>query len=80
MQKPITIAHNDYVNTIVNATNQSGLPAFVMIPVLKDVIRELEQIAQNDLAHDLQLYRQSIEQKNMNDDTQQTADIPAETE
>lgn len=47
--KPITLARHDYMQGIVNLTNRSGLPAFVMVEVLEQTARELRPLMDAEL-------------------------------
>ena len=48
-RKPITLARHDYMQGIVALTNQSGLPAFVMVEVLEQTARELRPLMDAEL-------------------------------
>ena len=61
MEKPITVARNEYIQQIVALSNQAQLPAFAKIEVLKLCIDELQQIAEQELQRDTELYNQSLE-------------------
>jgi hypothetical protein len=53
MSKPITVAYNDYIDQIVKASNEAGLPSFLKIIVLEKVIQELRPIADAEYQRDL---------------------------
>lgn len=73
-QKPITLARHDYMRGIVNLTNQSGLPAFVMVEVLEQAARELRPAMDAELKKAEANYRAALqrEQEESNDSTDQT--------
>lgn len=86
IQKPLTMLRNEYASAIIETTNNSNLPAFVAVDVLKDILRELQNLAGQQYQRDVQMYNQACqaekeqEQKDVNDDAQQSADVPTETE
>ena len=60
VQKPITVAREDYMKSICDLTNQSGLPAFVVVDILDDVISEMKRIANTELQRDTANYRAAL--------------------
>lgn len=42
MQKPITVARQEFIDTVANAVNNSDLPAFLVIDVLRMFLSQLE--------------------------------------
>ena len=56
MDKPITIAKNEYIENLINATNASPLPAFLKIYILRDIISELNTLAQQQEQSDRAVY------------------------
>lgn len=68
MNKPITILRNDYMSNLCAITNNSGLPAFVMIDVLERMITQLNTLAQAELQRDITLYNDALaKEKNAED-------------
>lgn len=63
MNKPITIARRDYLHGIVDLSNKSMLPAFVMVDVLERVTNELRQLAEGELKHDEATYRAALQKE-----------------
>ena len=51
-QKPITVARQDYLNSIIDTTNKSGLPAFVIADILEDILSEVNKAADQQLKRD----------------------------
>ena len=51
--KPITVAYMECKEKIVGAINESGLPAFAVIAILKEVSEPLTQLAQMQYENDL---------------------------
>lgn len=52
MTKPITVARRDYMNGIIELTNNSGLPAFVIADILEDILSEVNKAADQQLKRD----------------------------
>ena len=44
-QKPITVAREEYLQSIIKLSNETPLPAFAKIDALNGVINSLQQIA-----------------------------------
>lgn len=52
MEKPITVARNEFSEALVSLVNNSGLPAFVMRQVLAQMDSALSQLEQAQLEKD----------------------------
>ena len=52
MNKPITVARNEFSEALVSLVNNSGLPAFVMRQVLAQMDNALSQLEQAQLEQD----------------------------
>ena len=52
MNKPITILRDEFVQTVVNAINESHLPAFVLADSLEPMVATLRQQEMNQLVAD----------------------------
>ena len=52
MNKPLTVARQEFSEDLVALVNNSGLPAFVISGVMKEAIIEVDKIAQAQLATD----------------------------
>jgi len=55
-RKPITVARRDYMAAVCEATNKSGLPAFVVVDVLEKVLSELRPAMDAELKRDFAAY------------------------
>lgn len=64
MQKPITVARQELIDKICDIINKSGLPAFVVINILKNVLGELEVLEQQQLQRDLASWNEFCESQN----------------
>lgn len=45
MEKPLSVAREDFVNALVELVNNSGLPMFVVLDVLKGATEEVKDAA-----------------------------------
>ena len=52
MNKPITVARQEFTENLVNLVNNSGLPAFVMRSALSQIDTALAQLEAQQLAQD----------------------------
>lgn len=62
MNKPITIARQEYLDNIVNLSNESPLPAFAKLEVLRLCTIELERVAKEELQRDTAMYQRSLKE------------------
>lgn len=60
MQKPITLAREEFMGKIVNAVNESGLPLIIIEPVLKDMIGEIQSAIKQQTEADRNAYTQYL--------------------
>ena len=66
MNKPLTIARQEFIDDLVNLINGSGLPAFVMSDVLSDILSDVRMEEQRQLARDKEEYaNESHEQEDI---------------
>lgn len=68
MNKPLSVARRDYLNEICNATNHSGLPAFVAAEVLERVLKKMAALAEAELRQDDARYQAALEKEGGTDD------------
>lgn len=54
--KPISIAREEFINELANLINESGLPAFIISPILKDVLAEVQNAERVQLEQDRAFY------------------------
>lgn len=70
MEKPISIKIKEFENDAVNLVNTSGLPLFVVEPILKKVLVAVQNKAEQEYQQDRMRYEQSLneqEGENKND-------------
>ena len=56
MDKPASLLQREFEEKIIDAINTSSLPAFVLIPVLEQAVRELERLKEEQYKADLAAY------------------------
>lgn len=52
MEKPSSIRYREFLDNIISAINNSGLPAFVMIPAVQNVLSELQTLSAQQFKED----------------------------
>lgn len=72
MDKPITLVRSDFIKDIANVINNSGLPAFVIEPILKNFLDEVRIVMNQQYENDKIQYEKFISQNDaaQKDDTQ----------
>lgn len=63
MNKPITIVREEVKEQIAAIINNSGLPAFVIEPILQDFLMEVKNVAIRQYEYDKQQYNASLKNK-----------------
>lgn len=62
--KPVTLIREDFIKDLVDLTNNSALPLFVVESILKDFLSEIHQGAQQQLMADRERYNAQIKTQN----------------
>lgn len=60
MDKPITIAYEDFKNDVVDLVNNSDLPFFVVELVFQKYLSEIRTIVENQYKYDKEQYNHSL--------------------
>lgn len=60
MNKPSTIIYEEFKQDLANLINDSGLPAFIIEPVLRDYLNEVRLMAQRQYQADKAAYEKSL--------------------
>lgn len=60
IQKPVTVARQDFIDGIVGLINASGLPAFIITDILKDVQSEMVRQTNEQYEKDKAAYENAI--------------------
>ena len=63
MEKPISLKLKDFKNDAVNLVNTSGLPLFVIEPILREVLVAVQSKAEQEYQQDKLRYEQSLNEK-----------------
>ena len=64
MNKPLTVAREDFRRAVTEAINDSCLPAFVVFDALQAVLYDVGRAAQHQYAADLKAYQESEVEQN----------------
>ena len=68
MNKPITVVREETKRGLIDLINNSGLPAFVVEPIIEDILIEIKNVAKKQYEYDLEQYNsylQSIKDENL---------------
>lgn len=63
MEKPISLKIKEFKNEAVNLVNTSGLPLFVIEPILKEVLVAVQNKSEQEYQQDKLRYEQSLKEK-----------------
>lgn len=64
MNKPSTIIYEEFKQNLANLINNSGLPAFIIEPVLQNYLNETRMIMQRQYQFDMAEYEKSLKNNN----------------
>ena len=70
MDKPISLKMREFKNNAVNLVNTSGLPLFIIEPILKEVMCAVESKAEQEYQIEKATYERSLKEQegeNQND-------------
>ena len=76
MNKPLTVARQEFAETIVTAINQAEVPAFVISEVLKNALVEVEKISQAQYEKDMTEWKKIQEEGKHEDNKDKVIKIP----
>lgn len=63
MEKPISLKIKEFKNEAVNLVNTSGLPLFIIEPILKEVLVAVQNKSEQEYQQDKLRYEQSLKEK-----------------
>lgn len=66
MNKPLTIARQEFTQEIVDAINRAEVPMFVVADILKSALAEVEKLAQAQYEADAKAWKESQEKDDEN--------------
>lgn len=80
MQKPITLIREEFAQNMVSVVNRSGLPFFIMEPIVKDLLESIQDGARRQAEADQAAYSEYMQKEA--EKAQDAADNaqPSETE
>ena len=61
MDKPLTVAREEFIESLVKLINESGLPMFVVESILRDITAETKAAAQKQYEADKKAYEEDNE-------------------
>lgn len=61
MDKPITVARQEFMDDLVSLINNSGLPAFILTPILEGMTRKVAELERQQYEADKASYEQAKE-------------------
>lgn len=67
MEKPITLLREEFIKNITQTINTSGLPAFVIEPILSALTEEIKTVARRQYENDKLKYEQSLKKSTENE-------------
>ena len=62
MEKPISLKIKDFKNDAVSLVNNSGLPLFIVEPILKDVLSAVQAKLEQEYLQDKAKYENSLKE------------------
>lgn len=70
MEKPTSVVYQEFRENLVRLINSSGLPAFIIEPVLKETLDEVIKIKQTQFEKDMIAWNESLrEEENETEDS-----------
>ena len=70
IEKPMILARQEFINKLVEDINGSGLPMFVVEPILRDVYAEVKTMMQKQYEAELTRYEIQMQEMQMNNEQQ----------
>ena len=74
--KPLSVVRSEYMEKLYIITNNSGLPAFVILDVLEHLTENVRELAKSELARDTLAYKDALkaEQEKKENESEVTKD------
>lgn len=63
MEKPITIKKMEFEKSLAEVVNQSGLPPFILRPIMQEALTQVTQLEAQQLQNDISEYQKSLEEE-----------------
>ena len=64
MEKPLSVKREEFLQAVIKVVNESELPAFVVLEILKGVTAEVANVAQQQFEAERKAYYESLAEKN----------------
>lgn len=64
IQKPITVARAELISNMTSLINNSGIPPFIIEPILRDMLYDVKIMAQRQLENDTKEYQRQLAEVN----------------
>lgn len=68
ISKPLTIRREEYIQTLTKATNEAGLPMFLIEYILRDLLAEVSSLVKQEALAEKTSYQKALEQKKENNE------------
>lgn len=67
MDKPVSMLQREFKDNLVSTINNSKLPAFVLVPIVEQALRELERLEQEQYDADKVAYENQLMESEVED-------------
>ena len=61
IEKPLILVRKEFADNLMQFINDSGLPAFIIEPILKDLLHEVQFAANQEYEANLKYYKEKCE-------------------
>lgn len=75
MNKPVTIIIKETKTELANICNQSGLPSYMLEPILKELYLEAKELAKQQLKQDEEMYKAYLNKEKEETNQKQNSEI-----
>lgn len=75
MNKPVTIIIKETKIELANICNQSGLPSYMLEPILKELYLEAKELAKQQLKQDEEMYKAYLNKEKEETNQKQNSEI-----
>ena len=58
--KPLSVKYHDCIQEICNTINSYGMPSFMIVEMLDNILAEAKRVAESDYQRDLEQYQQQL--------------------
>ncbi len=68
MDKPTTVRRQEFIDSLVELINNSGLPAFVISPIIEDTLQKVLALEHQQYEQDLEAWEWEQKKQQENND------------